>query len=201
MAPLRDPDVHVNGDDVVVVDATADLPGAVAACRQQNAHGLAPVLVAVSDGALAAVKVSWGFDDWLLAGCTAAELRARLRLAVETTTLGIAPVSSGPLVVDVDRYEVRAHGRLLDLTYKEFELLRALWSRPRFVWTRQRLLAEVWDYPEIAGGSRTVDVHVRRLRAKLGPEIASMISTVRGVGYKFEPNGHAPSVDGTREHL
>ena len=80
-------------------------------------------------------------------------------------------------------YQVAVAGRLLDLTYKEFELLRFLVRAPGRVFTRGALLRQVWGY-DFYGGTRTVDVHVRRLRAKLGPEHETLIQTVRGVGYR-----------------
>ena len=86
-------------------------------------------------------------------------------------------------MVDEDSYQVRLRGQPLDLTFKEFELLRFLASRPGRVSTRPALLREVWGY-DFYGGTRTVDVHVRRLRAKLGPEHEHLIETVRGVGYR-----------------
>jgi DNA-binding response OmpR family regulator len=92
-------------------------------------------------------------------------------------------VRLGPLMLDTDTYQVTVAGRGLDLTYKEFELLRYLASRPGRVFTRPALLREVWGY-DFYGGTRTVDVHVRRLRSKLGPEHEALIETVRGVGYR-----------------
>jgi DNA-binding response OmpR family regulator len=86
-------------------------------------------------------------------------------------------------MLDTDTYQVTVAGRGLDLTYKEFELLRYLASRPGRVFTRPALLREVWGY-DFYGGTRTVDVHVRRLRSKLGPEHEALIETVRGVGYR-----------------
>jgi DNA-binding response OmpR family regulator len=75
------------------------------------------------------------------------------------------------------------HGRSLDLTYKEFELLRFLAQHPGRVFTREQLLSEVWGY-DYFGGTRTVDVHIRRLRAKLD-DLDALIGTVRNVGYRF----------------
>jgi DNA-binding response OmpR family regulator len=113
-----------------------------------------------------------------------------MRLIVDRATLerGQRAASVGDLVVDEDSYQVRLRGRPLDLTFREFELLKALASAPNRVFTRDLLLQEVWGY-DYFGGSRTVDVHVRRVRAKLGPEYESMIATVRGVGYKLVPPG------------
>ena len=177
--------------DLVLVDATADLRRAAGASRAASLHERAkPVLIVIAEGALAAMKMSWGFDDWLLPHCSPAELETRLRLARDRATAE-APqraANVGDLVVDEDSYQVRLRGQPLDLTFKEFELLKALANSPNRVFTRELLLQEVWGY-DYFGGSRTVDVHVRRLRAKLGPEYEQMIVTVRGVGYKLVPPG------------
>ena len=93
-------------------------------------------------------------------------------------------VNVGDAVIDETTYSARLEGRPLDLTYKEFELLKFLAQHPGRVFTRSHLVQEVWGY-DYFGGTRTVDVHVRRLRAKLGPEHEAMIGTVRNVGYKF----------------
>ncbi|WP_345960870.1 response regulator transcription factor, partial [Glycomyces tenuis] len=100
------------------------------------------------------------------------------------TAAGPAVIRAGDLTVDPDTYAAKLKGQPLDLTYKEFELLRFLAQHPGRVFTREQLLREVWGY-DYFGGTRTVDVHVRRLRAKLGSEYESMIGTVRQVGYKF----------------
>jgi DNA-binding response OmpR family regulator len=96
---------------------------------------------------------------------------------------GEAVVRLGPVTINRDTYQVTAGGRPLDLTFKEFELLRFLAERPGRVFSRATLLQEVWGY-DFYGGTRTVDVHVRRLRAKLGPGQEHFIETVRGVGYR-----------------
>ena len=90
------------------------------------------------------------------------------------------------LVIDEATYSVRLRGRVLDLTYKEFELLKHLAQHPGRVFSRAQLLQEVWGY-DYYGGTRTVDVHVRRLRAKLGTDYEALIGTVRNVGYRFMP--------------
>jgi DNA-binding response OmpR family regulator len=107
-------------------------------------------------------------------------------------------VRAGELNIDPDTYAAKLKGRPLDLTYKEFELLKFLSQHPGRVFTRDQLLREVWGY-DYYGGTRTVDVHVRRLRAKLGSEYESMIGTVRQVGYKFvvPPNRALPDRDAT----
>ena len=179
------------GADVVLVDGTADLRRAAAACRSLSLDERPrPVCLVMGEGGLAALKLSWGFDDWLLPDVSPVELETRLRLMVDRALLdrGQRAASVGDLVVDEDSYQVRLRGRPLDLTFREFELLKALASAPDRVFTRELLLQEVWGF-DYFGGSRTVDVHVRRLRAKLGPEYESMIATVRGVGYKLVPPG------------
>ena len=93
-------------------------------------------------------------------------------------------IRSGEVTVDDATYTAKLGGRPLDLTFKEFELLKYLAQHPGRVFTREQLLQEVWGY-DYFGGTRTVDVHVRRLRAKLGPENETLIGTVRNVGYRF----------------
>ena len=123
-------------------------------------------------------------DEVLYPGAPAAELRLRLAMVRRRAGSGdAAMIRLGPLTIDSETYRVEASGRPLDLTFKEFELLRFLASRPGRVFTRPALLREVWGY-DFYGGTRTVDVHVRRLRAKLGPEYEQLIETVRSVGYR-----------------
>ena len=118
-------------------------------------------------------------------------MEARLRLAVgrikaeEEDDLP-SEIRAGDVVIDETAYSARVRGRVLDLTYKEFELLKHLAQHPGRVYTRAQLLQEVWGY-DYYGGTRTVDVHVRRLRAKLGPDHEALIGTVRNVGYRFVP--------------
>jgi DNA-binding response OmpR family regulator len=122
-------------------------------------------------------------DEFLYPGAPAAEVRVRLAMLRRRAGSGDGTVIRlGPLAIDTETYRVTADGRSLDLTFKEFELLRFLASNPGRVSTRPALLREVWGY-DFYGGTRTVDVHVRRLRAKLGPEYEHLIETVRGVGY------------------
>jgi DNA-binding response OmpR family regulator len=184
--------------DVVLIDASVDLREAAACTRAAAVHDLdRPVVVIISEGGLAALKATWGFDDWLLPHASPAEVETRLRVARDRSANARhqRAASVGDLVVDEDSYQVRLRGQPLDLTYKEFELLKTLANSPNRVFTRELLLQEVWGY-DYFGGSRTVDVHVRRLRAKLGPEYESMIVTVRGVGYKVVPPGRRGGDDG-----
>ena len=126
------------------------------------------------------------FDDFCLDPFHPRELEARLRHLFTLPTHEVRPeiVEQGPLTLNVETYEAYVDGRPLDLTYMEYELLRFLASSPGKVFTREILLNRVWGY-EYYGGARTVDVHVRRLRSKLGEENANLIQTVRSVGYKF----------------
>ena len=142
----------------------------------------------LTEGGLVAVNADWGLDEFLLPATGPAELDARLRLlVVRTRGVGTEEASGkvtlGELVIDEGTYTARLRGRPLDLTYKEFELLKFLAQHPGRVFSRQQLLQEVWGY-DYFGGTRTVDVHVRRLRAKLG-DLEQLIGTVRNVGYRF----------------
>jgi DNA-binding response OmpR family regulator len=147
-----------------------------------------PLVAVVTEAGLIALNADWGVDDVILAGAGPAEVEARLRLGVgriNNATAGAGgSIRAGELNIDPDTYAAKLKGRPLDLTYKEFELLKFLAQHPGRVFTRDQLLREVWGY-DYFGGTRTVDVHVRRLRAKLGVEHESMIGTVRQVGYKF----------------
>ena len=176
--------------DAVLVDARTDLSSARGLCRLLSTAGRSvPVLAVVSEGGLVAVSADWGLDEILLPSTGPAEIDARLRLVVGrrgglSDPESAGKVSLGELVIDEGTYTARLRGRPLDLTYKEFELLKYLAQHAGRVFTRAQLLQEVWGY-DFFGGTRTVDVHVRRLRAKLGTEHEQMIGTVRNVGYKF----------------
>ena len=150
------------------------------------------ILFVMPEAGLAGLQADWGASDFVLPTAGPAEIEARIRLLAHRPVAEDpdAAVRVGDLVVDPVSYQVRLRGRPLDLTYKEFELLRFLAARPGRVSTRAQLLQEVWGY-DFFGGTRTVDVHVRRLRAKLGPDSESMIATVRGVGYKLLPADQA----------
>jgi DNA-binding response OmpR family regulator len=176
--------------DAVFVDARWDLVGARSLCQLLGATGLdVPVVVVIGEGGLVALSVEWGFDEVLLPTAGPAEVGARLgllaaRRATQSTPRRGSALVLGELVIDAASYTVWLRGRALELTYKEFELLKFLAQHAGRVFTRAQLLAEVWGY-DFFGGTRTVDVHVRRLRAKLGPEHEQLIATVRNVGYKF----------------
>jgi DNA-binding response OmpR family regulator len=177
--------------DAILVDARRDLMSARQLCQSlRRAAPPAPVIVIMTEGGLAAVTADWGADDVVLSSAGPAELEARLRLLIgrQASTVPSAPdeIRSGELSIDEATYTARLRARVLDLTFKEFELLKFLAQHPGRVFTRAQLLQEVWGY-DYFGGTRTVDVHVRRLRAKLGPEYEALIGTVRNVGYRFVP--------------
>lgn len=183
----------VDAADVLLVDGRIDLPAVRSFTRLLHDTGAgAPIILITTEGNLTAVQGDWGIDDFMLNTTSPAELEARLRVAVarRAEALGIdananpEQINLGDLHIDEVSYSVRLHGRPLDLTFKEFELLRYLAHHPGRVFTRAILLQEVWGY-DYFGGTRTVDVHVRRLRAKLGSEYESIIGTVRNVGYRF----------------
>lgn len=176
--------------DILIIDGRRDLPGVRSLCRLIRTTGVScPVLLVVTEGGLTAVSAEWGVDDVVLDIAGPAELDARIRLARERLSQSIGDdtpneIRSGELTIDEATYTVRLRGVVIDLTYKEFELLRYLAQHPGRVFTRAQLLQEVWGY-DYFGGTRTVDVHVRRLRAKLGTEHEALIGTVRNVGYRF----------------
>jgi DNA-binding response OmpR family regulator len=178
--------VNAPAADVVLVDGRSDLAGAKSLCKILTTTGLSvPLVLVLTEGGLTAVSADWGVDDVLLENAGPAEVDARIRLVtgrVAQRQSGSKIQASG-VVIDEASYSAKVHGRPLDLTFKEFELLRFLAAHPSRVFTREQLLSEVWGY-DYFGGTRTVDVHVRRLRAKLG-ELDSLIGTVRNVGYRF----------------
>ena len=185
--------------DVVLIDARRDLVQSRRLLRSlRSTVSQLPVLVIVTDGGWAATSADWGADDFLLHTAGPAEVEARLRLAIGRSAQAAAQppneIRSGGLVINEATYSARMNGRALDLTFKEFELLKFLAQYPGRVFTRAQLLQEVWGY-DYFGGTRTVDVHVRRLRAKLGADNEELIGTVRNVGYRFVPARSSPGID------
>ena len=194
LSSLLDGDWGGCGDDIVLVDARHDLIKARTLCGLLSSAGVAAPLVAVlSEGGLVALSADWGVDDVLLDTAGPAEVDARLRWATSRRLAATTPADgadggvtqAGELVIDEHSYSAKLRGRALDLTYKEFELLKYLAQHPGRVFSRAQLLQEIWGY-DYFGGTRTVDVHVRRLRAKLGTEHEALIGTVRNVGYKLD---------------
>ena len=172
--------------DVLVVDARQDLASAKSLCKILKTTGInVPLLLVLTEGGLTAVSADWGVDDVILETAGPAEVDARIRLVIarQSEEGASSKIHASGVVIDEASYSAKVHGRPLDLTFKEFELLRFLATHPSRVFTREQLLSEVWGY-DYFGGTRTVDVHVRRLRAKLG-DLESLIGTVRNVGYRF----------------
>ena len=178
--------------DVVLVDARRELPAAKSLTTLLTSTGLGcPVIAIATEGALSAVSADWGIDDVILDTAGPAEVDARIRIAIgrylaliTSTDPSTGEIRTGDVVIDENSYTARIKGRALDLTFKEFELLKYLAQHPGRVFSRAQLLQEIWGY-DYFGGTRTVDDHIRRLRSKLGPEFESIIGTVRNVGYRF----------------
>jgi two-component system, OmpR family, alkaline phosphatase synthesis response regulator PhoP len=172
-----------------IVVADRDPENAWALCRalRKRDEPLAPLLVLVSGSQLTDLELRDDlFDDFCLAPFHPRELEARLKHLFWKKGGGTRPelVEYAALVLNLETYQASITGRPLDLTYMEYELLKFLAQHPGKVFTREILLSRVWGY-EYYGGARTVDVHIRRLRAKLGEEHANLIQTVRSVGYRF----------------
>lgn len=152
------------------------------AVGQKKTH----ILAAMSPGQLARVDFAAGFDDFVADPVRALEVIARARQLRwrENATDAADILKAGEIVINLASCEVLLAGDPLSLTFQEYELLRHLVEHRGRVFTREQLLSELWGY-NYYGGTRTVDVHVRRLRAKLGPEHEDLIQTVRNVGYRF----------------
>lgn len=181
--------INAPGHDLIFLDARRDLANAKALSKILVTTGIsAPLILVVTEGGLAAISNDWGATDIILENSGPAEVDARIRLALARaqTSEKSDKIHASGVVIDEASYSAKVHGRPLDLTYKEFELLRFLAQHPGRVFTREQLLSEVWGY-DYFGGTRTVDVHIRRLRAKLG-DLESLIGTVRNVGYRFNVN-------------
>ncbi len=178
--------VNAPNADVIFVDARGDLVGAKSLCKIMRTTGTdTPIVLIVTEGGLTAVSPDWGIDDVILVTAGPAEVDARVRLAIGRAAQEQVStrIQTSGITIDESSYSAKVHGRPLDLTYKEFQLLHFFATHPSRVFTREQLLSEVWGY-DYFGGTRTVDVHVRRLRAKLG-DLEQLIGTVRNVGYRF----------------
>ena len=178
--------------DCLLLDARRDLVASKSFTKLLIATGVdVPIIVITTEGGLSAINADWGITDVILDTAGPAELDARVRIVIGKDAIAaleknpsLKEIRSGEVVIDEDSYTAKIKGRSLDLTFKEFELLKYLAQHPGRVFTRSQLLQEIWGY-DYFGGTRTVDVHIRRLRSKLGPEFESIIDTVRNVGYRF----------------
>ena len=194
--------VDVPEVDCLLVDARRDLPNAKSFTKLISTTGVSsPIIVITTEGGLSAINADWGVDDVILDTAGPAEVEARIRIALGNSAaelLAANPnaqeIRSGDVVIDERTYTAKLKGRVLDLTFKEFELLKYLAQHPGRVFTRSQLLQEIWGY-DYFGGTRTVDVHIRRLRSKLGPEFEAIIGTVRNGGYRFTTANDAATAD------
>ncbi len=194
--------------DLLIVDGRRDLGAIKNLTRLLNTTGVgAPIILVTTEGGLTAIAADWAIDDVILDTAGPAEVDARIRLTI-TKYLDLqrdinpatVEIRGGEIAIDEHSYTAKIKGRSLDLTYKEFELLKYLVQHPGRVFTRSQLLQEVWGY-DYFGGTRTVDVHIRRLRAKLGPEHEALIGTVRHVGYRFNtPNSQNQGASALSDH-
>ena len=189
LGDLDEEEITKQPPTIVVLDAADDLQRAVLTRKKLDQTPVlcdTPSLVVLAVPRLPALDFSLGFDDFILRPLVPAELYARLRqLDWKTAAFGSEEaLKVGELHIDLAGYEAFLGGRRLDLTHQEFELLRFLAQNRGRVFTRDQLLQKVWGY-QYSGGTRTVDIHVRRLRAKLGPVQAGLIATIRHVGYKM----------------
>jgi len=179
--PRRD---EPRAGDVLLLDLTEqprDWRGRVAELKRYLPEGVR-ILAVLRFDQLRGVGGEVALDDFVLEGATGEEIKARVR----RLSAGEEGAPRGGLVIDEERWEARLDGMPVELTYKEFELLRFMAARPGKVFTRETLLEQVWGY-DYFGGARTVDVHIRRIRSKIEREGRTYIRTVRGVGYIFEP--------------
>ncbi len=171
---------------VVVEVGAEDHAQAMALARRVREAGVAPVLVVLSRAQTELLDGTEAYDDFLLSPIDREELRIRLTrlIGTDATDADTELVRFKDLELNPATYQALLGEHPLDLTFMEYELLRFFAGNPGRVWSREQLLSRVWGY-DYFGGARTVDVHVRRLRAKLGEERASWITTVRSVGYRF----------------
>jgi hypothetical protein len=184
--------IDIPESDILLLDARREIPAAKNLAKLLHATGSsAPVVAIMTEGGLSALSADWGINDVILDTAGPAEVDARIRIAIGEFAANLAEnnpasgeIRTGEVVIDENSYTARIRGRALDLTFKEFELLKFLAQHPGRVFTRAQLLQEIWGY-DYFGGTRTVDVHIRRLRSKLGPEHEAIIGTVRNVGYRF----------------
>ena len=188
--------------DCIIIDARRDLPTVKSFTKLITTTGVStPLIIITTEGGLSAINADWGITDVILDTAGPAEVDARIRIVIGKDAItqlaknpSLKEIRSGEVVIDEDSYTAKIKGRTLDLTFKEFELLKYLAQHPGRVFSRSQLLQEIWGY-DYFGGTRTVDVHIRRLRSKLGPEFESVIDTVRNVGYRFSTSNNPVTVD------
>jgi len=173
--------------DAVLLDMSSlDQPDARRMVEECHDRKL-PVLAAVPREAIAAYDPSLNPDEMLISPVSEAELTVRVEQAIFRVSGPSGPklLKVGDLSIDQERYDVTVSGRRVALTYKEFQLLVLLASNPGRVYTREALLSQIWGY-DYLGGTRTVDVHIRRLRSKVESPGHSFVETIWNVGYRFK---------------
>ena len=188
--------------DCIIIDARRDLPTTKSFTKLITTTGVStPLIIVTTEGGLSAINADWGITDVILDTAGPAEVDDRIRIVIVKDAIthlaknpSLKEIRSGEVVIDEDSYTAKIKGRTLDLTFKEFELLKYLAQHPGRVFSRSQLLQEIWGY-DYFGGTRTVDVHIRRLRSKLGPEFESIIDTVRNVGYRFSTSNNPVTAD------
>ena len=188
--------------ECIIIDARRDLPTLKSFTKLITTTGVStPIIIVTTEGGLSAINADWGITDVILDTAGPAEVDARIRIVIGKDAItqlaknpSLKEIRSGEVVIDEDSYTAKIKGRTLDLTFKEFELLKYLAQHPGRVFSRSQLLQEIWGY-DYFGGTRTVDVHIRRLRSKLGPEFESIIDTVRNVGYRFSTSSNPVTAD------
>ena len=177
--------------DVILLYTSSMSPEEQRDCVKECHRLRLPVIGLIPEGELGQYNVTLGLDDFLVLPIRAPELAARVRQLLRRSRGAESKnvLRAGDLVMDLDRYEVSVAGRRVVLTFKEYELLRLLATNPGHVYTREVLLNKVWGY-DYFGGTRTVDVHIRRLRSKIEDVQHSFIETIWNVGYRFREAEH-----------
>jgi DNA-binding response OmpR family regulator len=181
--------IQDRGADLLILDFTAPLGnpgGTVRSLKSDMELKHIPVVALVDAREAPTLDFSIGLEDFLVRSDLFEELNTRIRFVLWRLSKVDSKdtIKAGPVIMNLASYQATVKGEGLDLTYNEFELLRFLMTHRGRVFSRDALLRHVWG-EEYLGGTRTVDVHIRRLRAKIGPQFDELIQTVRNVGYKM----------------
>ncbi|MFA5165212.1 MAG: response regulator transcription factor [Candidatus Omnitrophota bacterium] len=176
--------------DIILLDFTCpknfDAQAVFRAFRKDRFLRETPVFALLPEGGMQALDGIPGVGDFIFEPFNPSELVARVRALLKKVipTDSKDVIKAGDLVVDISRYEVTVNGSKIELTFKEYELLKFLASNKGRVYSRDQLLDKIWGY-DYYGGTRTVDVHIRRLRSKIEDRRHTFIETIRNIGYKF----------------
>ena len=171
---------------IVLLDVAAMTDRDVQRCMRRCTALKLLVMALAPPGQVADLDVTLGFDDFVVSPPSLTELVTRAKHVVwrTKTSPDDSVIRAGELVVNLTGYEVTLRGKRVDLRFKEFELLRLLATNPGRVYSREELLSQIWGY-DYFGGTRTVDVHIRRLRSKIEDADHSFVETIWNVGYRF----------------